>query len=168
MDVAIESEITKSVDLLGYLPGIYHDDRFLAGFLGIFEAILSPLDRQIEQLHAYFNPSLTPAEFLPWLGVWFDLVLDENWPEGRRRQLIRCAVDLYQRRGTAQALKDYLAIYLGVEPEVTEDLDGPNAFHFTVTCRLDGPDQADEQRIRRIIEEEKPAHTSYTLHLEQR
>ena len=152
--------------LLKYLPNSYSDDDFMGGFLNIFEALWLPLDRQIDQLYAYFDPLLTPAEFLPWLGTWVDLVLDENWPESRRRILIENAADLYRRRGTAGALRDYLAIYLGTTPTIVEDgLDG-NPFHFSVTIRtgdsLD-PDSFDQDRVRRIIDEEKPAHTIYTL-----
>ena len=152
--------------LLKYLPNSYSDDDFMGGFLNIFEALWLPLDRQIDQLYAYFDPLLTPAEFLPWLGTWVDLVLDENWPESRRRILIENAADLYRRRGTTGALRDYLAIYLGTTPTIVEDgLDG-NPFHFSVTIRtgdsLD-PDSFDQDRVRRIIDEEKPAHTIYTL-----
>ncbi|MGD0003998.1 MAG: phage tail protein [Anaerolineaceae bacterium] len=152
--------------LLKYLPNSYSDDDFMGGFLNIFEALWLPLDRQIDQLYAYFDPLLTPAEFLPWLGTWVDLVLDENWPESRRRILIENAADLYRRRGTTGALRDYLAIYLGTTPTIVEDgLDG-NPFHFSVTIRTgDGqdPDSFDQDRVRRIIDEEKPAHTIYTL-----
>ena len=157
---------TESV-LLKYLPGPYADEPFMAGFLKIFESVWSPLDRQIDQLYAYFDPQLTPAEFLPWLGTWVDLVLDENWPEARRRDLIQNAADLYRRRGTAGALRDYLAIYLGVIPTIVEDGPKGNPYHFTVILKLENPDALDQDRVRRIIEEEKPAHTVYTLTLEK-
>ena len=152
--------------LLKYLPNSYSDDDFMGGSLNIFEALWLPLDRQIDQLYAYFDPLLTPAEFLPWLGTWVDLVLDENWPESRRRILIENAADLYRRRGTTGALRDYLAIYLGTTPTIVEDGPDGNPFHFSVTIRtgdsLD-PDSFDQDRVRRIIDEEKPAHTIYTL-----
>ncbi len=149
--------------LLKYLPNTYADDGFMPGFLNIFEALWQPFDRQLDQLYAYFDPMLTPAEFLPWLGTWVDLVLDENWPEARRRALIENAADLYRRRGTAGALRDYLAIYLGAPPTIVEDGPDGNPFHFSVTIHTDDPDSFDQDRARRIIEEEKPAHTIYTL-----
>ena len=149
--------------LLKYLPNTYADYDFMGGFLNIFEALWQPLDRQIDQLYAYFDPQLTPAEFLPWLGTWVDLVLDENWPEIRRRALIENAADLYRRRGTAGALRDYLAIYLGTTPTIVEDGPDGNPYHFSVTIRTDTPDTFDQDRVRRIIDEEKPAHTIYTL-----
>ena len=149
-----------------YLPAIYADEPFLNDFLSIFESIWIPLEAQIDQLHAYFDPALAPAEFLPWLGTWVDLVLDENWPEARRRALMQAAADLYRRRGTAGALRDYLAIYLGMQPEIVES-GAEQPFHFTVLFRVPAPDAIDQDRVRRIIEEEKPAHTTYTLQLEK-
>jgi phage tail-like protein len=153
--------------LLKYLPGIYADHPLMGRLLNIFESIWSPLDRQIDQLYAYYDPQLAPAEFLPWLGTWVDLVLDENWPEARRRDLIQNAADLYRRRGTAGALRDYLAIYLGVTPRIVEDGPEGNPYHFSVFLKVDDPDAIDQDRVRRIIEEEKPAHTIYTLSLEK-
>jgi phage tail-like protein len=167
MELAIRDHGRERSRLLQYLPGIYAEDPFMGGFLRIFEAIWAPLDRQIDQLHAYFEPRLAPPELLPWLGGWLDLVLDENWPEARRRALIGRAADLYARRGTAGALREYLEVYLGVVPEIREDDDG-DPFHFTVVLRLDDPDGIDRDRIRRIIDEEKPAHTTYTLRLEKK
>ncbi len=149
--------------LLNYLPVIYADDPFLNGFLRIIDSFWAPIESQIDQLAFYFDPRLTPPEFLPWLATWVDLVLDENWPEDRRRQLIANAADLYRRRGTGSALRDYLAIFAGVQPEVVEDDEKGQAFHFTVTLRVPKDQSIDQDRVRRIIEEEKPAHTTYTL-----
>ncbi len=167
MDTDVPAVTNETSQLLKYLPSIYGDDPFLYGFLRLFETIWAPLERQIDQLYAYCNPRLTPAEFLPWLGTWVDLVLDENWPEARRRELIRHAAELYRRRGTAGALRDYLAIYTGVAPEIVEDGAEGDPFHFSVIFRVADPAAIDQDRIRRIIEEEKPAHTSYTLLMEK-
>lgn len=159
--------------LLNYLPDIYSETRgesntnFLDGFLRVLETIWAPLDRQLDQMYAYFEPALTPRDFLAWLGTWVDLVLDENWSLARRRLLVARAAELYRRRGTASALRDYLETYTGIQPEILEDGEAENPFHFTVRLRLAHPESLDEDRIRRIIEEEKPAHTSYTLIVEQ-
>lgn len=152
--------------LLKYLPAIYTDDPFLSGLLQLFDSFWLPLDREIGQLYRYFDPTITPTEFLPWLGTWVDLVLDENWPEARRRALVRHAADLYRRRGTASGLRDYLALYLNQTPEI-DDGDETRPFHFTVTFRLPDPTTVDQDRIRRIIDEAKPGYTTYTLRLEK-
>ncbi len=165
-DLELGAEKDKS-RLLDYLPGIYADDPFIDGLLRIVESFWSPLDRQIDQLHAYFDPRLTPAELLPWLGTWVDLVLDENLSIPRRRALIRHAADLYRRRGTADALRDFLAICTGVVPEIAENSRTDQPFHFTVTLRVPNPETVDRGRVARIIDEEKPAHTTYTLLVEK-
>lgn len=150
---------------LRFLPGLYHEDPFVGDLLRLFESIWAPLDRQLDQIHANFDPRLAPAEYLPWLATWVDLVLDENWPTARQRALIRHAADLYLRRGTVGALRDYLSICTGAVPEI-EDQAEPH--HFTVTFRLPDPATLNEARVRRLIDEAKPAHTTYTLRVEKR
>ncbi len=163
LDQTIED--TPRSRLAAYLPGIYADDPFLIGLLRLFESFLDPLERQLDTLYAYMDPRLAPAEFLPWLGTWVDLVLDENWPEARRRKLIQHAAELYRGRGTANALRDYISIYLGMTPQIIEDMTDENPFHFTVVLETREPELLDGERIRRIIEQEKPAHTTYTLEI---
>jgi phage tail-like protein len=105
---------------LQYLPAVYEDDALMGRFLMLFESFWAPIERQIDSLPFYFDPSMTPPEFLPWLASWIDLVLDEQWPEARRRQLLRSAVPLYRKRGTQKGLAAYLEIYAGTTPEVVE------------------------------------------------
>lgn len=157
--------------LLDYLPAIYSDNdtmqmggfeaaSFLNGFLSIFDSIWAPLERQIDELYAYFDPHLTPSAFLPWLGSWVGLSLDENWPVARQRMLIRNAVDLYLRRGTPSELCDYLTLYTGFTPQIVEDSDGANPFHFTVVfqsadldalarVRAPAPSEEEIERVRK-------------------
>lgn len=153
--------------LLDYMPSLYADDPFLGSFLNIFDETWQPLSRQIAVLWAYFDPRLTPPDMLTWLSAWVDLALDENWPVERRRQLILRAPDLYRRRGTKSALRDYLTIYLDAEPVITEDGAEGDPYHFTVAFRVPDPSRFDADRVRRIIEEEKPAHTTYTLQIDK-
>lgn len=153
---------------LQYLPAIYQDSDFLGRFLRIFEDLIVPVEDILQEIPFYFNPRLAPPGFLPWLASWIDLVLDENWPEERRRELIQRGTDLYRWRGTRRGLLAYLNIYAGVEPELVEHLTakagGP--FRFTVVLRVPDPSAVDEARIRSIIEAEKPAHTQYELRIE--
>jgi phage tail-like protein len=167
---------------LEFLPAIYSDDPFLGRFLMIFESIMGPLEVVVDNLKYYFGPGTTPEELLPWLASWLDLVLDENWPLGRRRDLVKSAVELYQWRGTCHGLSEYLRVYTGTEPRIIEDFGGipltgearlgrdtvlgggsPNT--FSVILELDGPDAVDENKVRAIIDAEKPAHTTYNLEL---
>ena len=57
-------EITASAsNYLNYLPGIYAEDSFTSRFLMILESVLSPLERTIDNIAYYFDPSTTPEEF---------------------------------------------------------------------------------------------------------
>jgi phage tail-like protein len=153
------------MNYLQYLPSIYRDDEFVARFLTIFEDVLSPVELVLENIHLYFDPGMTPEGFLPWLAAWVDLSLDENWPIEKRRKLIRAGVELYRWRGTKRGLKEYLTIYTGVDPEIIEHFDegdgGPH--RFTVVVTVPDPNSLDEGTVRRVINAEKPAHTTYDL-----
>ena len=193
MVVAIEEEtavedaakmlpLARKSNYLKYLPAIYSESDFLGGFLMIFESIMGPLEGVVDNLKYYFDPGMTPRDMLPWLASWVDLALDESWPLERRRGLVKSAVELYQWRGTRRGLTEYLRVYTGAEPRITEDfggipltgearlgwdtvLGGGNPYTFTVTLELDDPDSVNEAQIRAIIEAEKPAYASYDLQL---
>lgn len=175
--------------LLNYLPAFYAGDEFLNRFLFIFEDTLRPLQLMAENLHYYFHPLTTPTELVPWLATWVNLVLDDNWTLEQRRNLIYTAPELYSRRGTRRGLTEYLTLYTGVVPDISEYVDGMvlgpetrlginttiagrERHRFTVTMYL--PEMTEEevsykeQNIRRIIDAEKPAHTTYQLVLKTR
>jgi len=105
---------------LKYLPAIYQEDELMGRFLMLFDSFWTPLDRQIDNLPFYFDAGLTPPDFLPWLASWLSLVLDESWPEDKRRQLLHSAADLYRKRGTRLGLEEYLVIYTGRKPNIVE------------------------------------------------
>lgn len=174
-------------DYLRYLPEIYADDDLMGRFLMLFESFWSPIETQIDSVSNYFNPEMTPPDFLRWLASWFDLTLNERLPEERRRQLVQAAVPLYRQRGTKQGLKRYLEIYTGGEVHIVEHRAdnfrlgsaaalgpgialGRNNRPHTFTVRLRLPPEDDEatwlNSIRALIEAEKPAHTAYTLYVE--
>lgn len=156
---------------LKYLPALYSTDDFLGRFLLIFESILSPIERTVDNLHYYFDAQMTPPEVLPWLASWLGLVLDERWPEARRRELIRAAVDLYEWRGTRRGLLEFLRLYTGFTPEIIETGVGrktvteDEAFRFVVRLRVPNPASLDRAVIESIIDAEKPAHAGYTLEI---
>ena len=176
---------------LKYLPALYQEDDLMGRFLMLFDSFWLPIEQQIDMLPFYFDARMAPAGLLPWLASWIDLVLDERWPEDRRRRLLLSAVPLYRKRGTRQGLEEMLEIYAGCRPEIVEHRAhnfrlGPEArlgpgialgtgnrpHSFTVTLPL--PPAGDEgepvrqerrRRIEAIVEAEKPAHTTYTLRI---
>jgi phage tail-like protein len=156
---------------LKYLPALYSGDEFMGRFLLIFESILGPIERTVDNLPYYFDARMTPPEVLPWLASWIGLVLDERWPEVRRRELIRAAVELYQWRGTRRGLLEFLRLYTGHTPEITEtgvgraNVTDEQAFRFKVRLRVPNPAELDRAVIEAIIDAEKPAHVGYTLEI---
>ena len=154
---------------LQYMPAIYQKEEFLGRFLMIFEDILSPANRILDNIDLYFDPMMAPESYLPWLASWIDLVLDENWPVQKQRQLIKAGVELYRWRGTRRGLREYLRIYTGVEPEIVEHFDaqdgGPH--RFTVVIRVPDPEAIDERLVRQVINAEKPAHTTYDVRIQR-
>lgn len=154
---------------LEHLPGIYRDSDFLGRFLLIFEDILAPLERTIDNIPDYLDPRIAPADFVPWLGSWLGLVLDDRWPAQRRRELVARASDLYRRRGTRRGLREFLALYTGFEPEIAEltlsevASARSRAFRFAVRVRVPPGTQVDVAVLERIIELQKPGFAGFSL-----
>ncbi len=167
---------------LDYLPGIYSQGDFMGRFLMIFETVLGPIEGVLDNISHYFDAGTAPEELLPWLASWVNLALDETWPLERRRELVGSAVELFRDRGTRRGMRDYLRVYSGVEPKITEDYGGISlAGHarlglntvlgagrphtFNVTLELADPDSVNVEQLKAIIEAEKPAHSGYTLEI---
>ncbi len=169
--------------LLDYLPSVYREDPMMGRFLLIFESVLNPIENTVDNLALYFDPRLTPESLLPWLASWVDLALDPGWPLERRRELVRNAAWLYRWRGTRRGLSEYLRIYTGVLPQIIEYIPGMildgktqlgvntvlgssgTGHHFTVILEIKGIENINLRVVRKIIENQKPAHTVYTLEI---
>lgn len=168
--------------LLDYLPSVFREDKFMGQFLRIFQSILDPIENTVDNIPLYFDPGLTPESFLPWLASWVDISLDHRWTEPQRRELVAKAAELYRWRGTKRGLSEYLRIYTGEVPVISEHIPGMRlgpdnrlgdpetrlgstgtGYHFTVTVKLGDPEHSDIETVRAIIDSQKPAHTIYTL-----
>ncbi len=160
----------------------YQDPPFFERFLLGFEDVVEPLQQTLDQLDRLFGPYSTPPDFVLWLGAWVAMPLDENWPEMRRRKLVKEAVNLYRWRGTKKGLSRYLEIYCGVKPDIhdqpvdgmklgpdnklgskTATLGNVPPHTFVVTVAIPDSEKIKEQTIHDIIRYEKPAHTAYAL-----
>jgi phage tail-like protein len=132
----------------------------------------------------YFNRA--PLEFLEWLAGWVALTLRDDWTEEHKRKFIAIAVQLYRLRGTKAGVTQFVKAYTGDLPvEILEEseafqvgvhsqigvhtrLDGGWPFFFQVNVKL--PGVADLQKnidiVTALIEQQKPAHTNFTLEVE--
>ena len=186
--------------LLQYLPTIYQEANrearrnsaeyepppFFERFLRGFEEAMDPTQQLLAGMADIFGARSTPPEFVAWLATWVALALDENWPELKRRRLIREAVELYRWRGTRRGLSRYLEIYAGVSPQIDDQpfegmrlgeatllgrdttLGNVPPHTFVVTLGVPEPDRLNAQIIHDIIRAEKPAHTAYELRIVRR
>lgn len=159
-------------------------DPFFNRYLSGLEQSHAPLRVLLNNLHRLYNPDETPADFLPWLATWLALTLDETWPELKRRRLIREGARLYQWRGTRRGLSEFLRIYTGVTPQIEDQpfqgmrlgpatrLGNENArlgniapHTFVVILSVPEGVRVSEEVVRRIIESQAPAHTTYQLRI---
>jgi phage tail-like protein len=177
----------RESEYLRYLPGIYQQNDFARRFLAIFESVLQPLERMVDNLPMYTEPELAPAEFLPWLARWVALSLDQSWPASRQRALIADAVEIYRWRGTQRGVKLHIKAYTGSEPVIQEYYDGfilgrqgglgltttlgrstSDSSLFVVAVFVSGTKGVAESVLQSIVDADKPAHTSYRLHVVRR
>ncbi len=167
---------------LDYLPAVFRQDEFMGRFLLIFESILAPLERVVDELPLYTDPAVCPAEMLGYLARWVALEPDERLPEARLRRLIASAAEVHRWRGTRRGLKVYLQALTGVEPLITENTDGtrlgrdcrlglntrlgrPVPHCVAVTLPVDGQEPPDRAEVEALLEAEKPAHAVYLLNI---
>lgn len=150
-----------SEKLIQYLPGIYHTD-FMSRFLAIFEATLIPLEWTIDNFDLFLDPDSSPKGFLPWLANWFEIPFTPAWTESQRRILLKEASEIYARRGTRWALNRLLDIYTGKSPIIVDVGDKLDPHTFIVTLPFAEKD-IHREVIERIIDSNKPAHTTYKL-----
>lgn len=166
---------------------------FLGRFLLAFEKVLAELERTIDRLPSYFEPGAAPAEagrqapdeFLPWLAGCVALSVRQDWDNAQRRQFISRIVPLYRLRGTKAGLEELLSMYLpgpditikvkddfpslqiGVTSRVGQDTYLPRPHYFEVEIKFERPGDKPlsyrTQVARALIEQQKPAHTSYRL-----
>jgi phage tail-like protein len=174
------SEVSEDAEdiLATYLPVMLRQDPFLANFLRVFDSILRPLLEQLDAIDCYFDPDLTPANLLPWLGSWLGEELPRSWPESARRALLREAAAIHRARGTQSGLKRALELVTGREVLVIDSstglrLDGeaqlginssleipdPNTIHVVIH----GGSGVDLGAVTDVIQRLKPAHAAFSI-----
>lgn len=177
---------------LEFLPQIYREIDFLGRFLQIFEATFEPDVQILANLWAYLDPLTAPQGMLEFLAYWMGWQILPYLTLEQQRSLIRNALEIYRWRGTRQGLRLYLhlATHLPLDEHQPHEDDkhigiyeffsrglvlgethlgfdavmgGVRPFHFTVCLRPEPNNFVDEQLVRTIIEQEKPAFCTYDL-----
>ncbi|MDB9375329.1 phage tail protein [Nodularia sphaerocarpa] len=178
-----------------FLPVLYREVDFIGRFLKIFEQAYQPAIDSFNVMWANLDPLTTPKALLPFLAHWVGWQVDSVWDLHQQRRLIHRAVELYRWRGTRKGLRLYLHLYTGLplDEEITNETDkhisitepfgpsfvlgsaqlgsavlaGGEAYNFRVCLRPNRPNMnINEQLIRQIIDQEKPAFCTYELVIE--
>jgi phage tail-like protein len=178
-----------------FLPTVYQEVDYIHRFIKIFEQAFDPVVNSFTSMWAHLDPLTAPQALLPFLAHWVDWSIDAQIDLTHQRRLIRRAVEIYRCRGTRKGLRFYLHLYTGLpldehidreedksisitEPfgqgclfglaHVGEDaiIGGGKPYHFDVRLRTQPNSAIDEQLVRRIIDQEKPAFCSYSLRIE--
>lgn len=176
--------LRPKVGFLDFLPAFYGESDFGSRFLYIFEQVFQPYIDTIDTLWAYLDPLTAPSSMLPFLAHWVAWKIEPDWDLEQQRVLIRNAMELYRWHGTRYGLRFYLHLYTGlpfdeehiaIEEEfaggftfgncqVGENalFGGGRGYHFIVRLRWDSADD-DFDRIRAVIEKQKPPFCTYDL-----
>lgn len=165
---------------LGHLlPGLYHDDDLAQRFTSALDVVLAPVLATLDSSDAYVDPRLAPLDFVEWLAEWVGVELDASWPEERQRTLVARAADLYSWRGTVRGVTEAVAIYTGVEPEISETggtawtgtpppagaLPGSPSGLLLVRVRVAPDEPIDAGRLDRLVGAAKPAHIAHRVEI---
>ena len=193
-----QSEVTLWVARRGYmelLPAIYRRSdavgrNVVRDICFIFEHLFGSIEELLDLGYRFYDPHECPPEFLEWLASWTAMLVDIDWPQEKKRALIKRAVDLYRIRGTKRGLILFLYLFTGHEPKIEENiwpfkgfrvdtearigLDSvilppvhlPHCFVVTMPVRFKNVTPEMVIRIHRIIQMEKPAHTQHYLQFE--
>jgi phage tail-like protein len=109
------------VPLRQQLPSVYQErDPGMVDLADVVDELLAPVWLVLDNLPAYFDPAVAPADFVAWLATWLGFAA----PEGLDVPTLRAQVGGYgrqlARRGTAAGLADAVEHLVDVRPAVTD------------------------------------------------
>lgn len=169
--------LTSPHPLGGLMPAIFQDDAFTMRWTEGLDEVLAPVPAVLDCIEAYFDPLLSPEDFLAWLAGWCGMTLDENWPLARRRAVVSAAPELYRGRGTPAGLRRHVELVTGGRVEVADsggvtwaaapgDPDAsaePAGPSVTIRVWVTDPAEVNVRALDALIGAIKPAHVMHRL-----
>ena len=152
----------------------------LVAVLEVMEVLQAPAESALATLDAHVDPLRAPPDFALMLARWLDLDRYLDWTGGRAgegapryaaglgrlRLLCLEAAELARWRGTRRTLERILTVATGVSGYAVQE-NPPDAkgvarsFHLRVVAPAAAKPLAD--LVRRIVDEERPAYTTYDI-----
>jgi phage tail-like protein len=157
------------------LPAIFQEDEFSMRFVAGFDDVMAPILLTLDCLIDYFDPALTPTDFLDWLASWVGIEVDESWATERRRAAVATAVEMYRMRGTISGLRANLEVLSGGQVEITDsggvaystspmgELPGQASPRLAVRVTVDDASERTTKAIDSIVIAAKPAHVVHRV-----
>ncbi|MEM6254117.1 MAG: phage tail protein [Cyanobacteria bacterium P01_D01_bin.156] len=176
------------------LPQVYQEIDLVSRLMAVVERTFRPDVDTWNALWAYLNPLIAPQAMLGFLAHWvgWKRLPQLTWEQQRR--LIHRALELYSWRGTAHGLRLFLHLATGLpldadntpesqkhisilEPSLqgavfgesslleTTVFGGAQRFHFIVVLRPPADITLDQNLVRAIIDQERPAFCTYELYI---
>ncbi|MFJ9608703.1 phage tail protein [Kitasatospora sp. NPDC101176] len=154
----------------GLLPSMYAEDDLAQRFTAGLDTVLAPVFATLDNLPAYFQARLAPADFLDWLAGWVAVDTDPAWPEEVRRAVVGRALELHRWRGTRRGLQERLRLVLGAGAQVVDgggaawstDADAalPPAPSGELLVRVwpERTPQLDEEQVLAVVRATCPVH----------
>ncbi|MGH3491040.1 MAG: phage tail protein [Actinopolymorphaceae bacterium] len=155
------------------LPAAYEraavQGSVLGALLDVMEQLHAPDEELLARIDDVSAPYRAPDRFVPFLARWVGLEhlvstrgmsasSADQVPVGRLRDLVAVGAELARWRGTPYGLRGFLETATGVSGFV---IDEPHPFTFVVRVPASAADQI--ELVRRIVEAEKPAATTYDV-----
>ena len=174
------ADLVSPSPLIDSLPGIYQEDDLARTLTRAFDDALAPILNTLDNLEAYFDPALTPDDFLDWLTGWVGILPDETWPIERRRALVALAVQLYRKRGTAAGLAMHVRLIGAGDVEVSDSggaiwsktpgAAAPGDASYSLTVKVTPPKKGlvDPTKIDELVASAKPAHVTHRVTIRER
>jgi len=162
------------------LPGLYQDDRLAQRFTEGLDVVLAPVVTTLDCIEAYIDPRLAPIDFVEWLAGWVGVELEGSWPVERRRALVARAAELFAWRGTRRGVRELVATYTGIEPDIEESggtgwvnrppeeapAPQPSTPSLVVRLRVPAGQRVELALVDRLVAASKPAHVSHRVEIE--
>lgn len=157
------------------LPGVYQEDPFAMRWMAALDEVLAPVISSLDCLDAYFDPGLTPLDFLRWLAGWVGVDASEGQPAEHARAAVAHAVELYRVRGTVAGLRAYLEVRTGARVTIADNggvawstvpgagLPGEDTPRLAVRITTDDPAALNRGLLDHMINAAKPAHVIHRL-----
>lgn len=142
----------------------------------VLERALDRMTRRMDvipvPLRDLWNPDTCPIRFLPWLAFALSIdSWDPNWPEAVKRNLVRSAIAIQRRKGTAASVRQVVEAFGGAialrEWWETTPKGEPYTFDLILTLNGQGGQPTTAAFTNQVIDEvarTKPvrAHFNFT------